>query len=272
MASKADKKRSRKASNLRALRQGQSAGRPRQEGERYACGKLKPRKNERLVEAKRALVGEGMDIALADDPLDFIHAKGWLSASLYRTALAFRTIRRRAGVGAPRLSGGGVAETASTTGMQGLSFRDMTDSEVTSVFDHVFRGQGAISDEEREQDMRRWKALERAMSTDQRREVGLVVLDSSWPFWVTALNLGKPLTDRQAQQRQHLEAGLEAMRRVLRPVTLSTVDSEPAIQSTPAPKPPKVEEAQNFVDEDGEPFQMTGPTGRPFEVVIKLKA
>jgi len=203
----------------RQLRKGQGsskAGRPRQEGDRYPSGKLKPRRNERLIEAKRALVGDGLDIALADDPLEFIRAKGWLSQGRYRTALAYRDARRRARVGAPRLDGGGVAETSSTTGVQGRSFAEMTDAEITEVFDHVFREPPVSTDEREAQALRRWKALEAAMSPAQRREVGLIVCDQSWSFWIMALNLGHALTPRQAQQRQDLEAGLDSMGAVLR--------------------------------------------------------
>jgi hypothetical protein len=275
MTSKAEKKRIKKAaSHIRAMRGSQNAGRPRQEGERYPSGKLKPRKNERVIEAKRALVGPGMDIALAEDPLDFIHAKGWLSTARYRTALSYRDTRRRANVGAPRLDGGGIQETSTTTGVIGRSFHDMSDSEITEVFDHVFRDAPSTSAEEREAlAMQRWKKLEAAMTPDQRREVGLVVIQGSWTFWITALNLGKQPVGRSLKAMEDFHAGLAAMARSLKPTVVSS-DSQGDTRYQPAPdqKPLKVEEQLRFVDEDGQPFELTSEKGRPFQVARKVRA
>lgn len=269
MTSKAEKKRQKKAASAR---QRQGAGRPRQAGERYPSGKLKPRKNDRVIEAKRALVGAGMDIALAEDPLDFIHAKGWLTLARYRSALTYRDARRRARVGAPRLDTGGLAETSSTTGVWSGSFAEMTDQEITTVFDHVFRDPPAMSADEREaQALQRWKALEAAMSPGQRREVGLIVLEKSWSFWITALNLGHTLTGRQQQQRQALEAGLDAMARVLRR-RVDAVPAAPPYEAMPDPRPRKVEEQLRYVDEAGEPVAMASEKGLAFDIVRRRRA
>lgn len=274
MASKAEKKRTKKAaSHIRAMRGSQNAGRPRQEGERYPSGKLKPRKNERVIEAKRAFVGAGMDIALAEDPLDFIHAKGWLSTARYRTALSYRDTRRRANVGAPRLDGGGIQETSSTSGVIGRSFHDMTDSEITEVFDHVFREAPSTTADEREaQALQRWKRLEAAMTPDQRREVGLVVIQGSWTFWITAQNLGKQPVGRSLKAMGDFHAGLAAMAQALAPSAVRTaVEGDIRYQPVPQPLPAKVEQQLRFVDEEGEAVPMRGPKGRPFEVARKVR-
>lgn len=273
MSSKREKKIRRRAGNEK-LRAAQRAGRPKQAGERYACGKLKPRKNERVIEAKKALVGDGLDIALADDPLDFIHAKDWLSTTRYRTALAYRDVRRRANVGGPRLDGAGVGETSSTTGVAGRSFRDMTDEEIAAVFDHVFRELPKQTAEEREAEaLQKWMRLEAAMTLTQRREVGLIVVQASWTFWMTAMNLGKEPEGRHLQARQDFFDGLDAMRRALRPADqASRPGAADRIESASEPSPQKVEENLRFVDEDGRPVDMVGQTGRRFEVARKVRA
>jgi hypothetical protein len=276
VTSKADKRRRRAvaATKPRVGRGSQNAGRPRQEGERYPSGRLKPQKNERLIDAKRALVGDDLDIALADDPLGFIHAKGWLTTPLYRTALAYRDIRRRAHVGGPGLDAGGVQETSSTTGVQARSIRDMSDPEIAEVFDHVFRDVPDTTAEEREaQALIKWKRLEAAMTPGQRRQVSLVVLEGSWAWWMTANNLGKELVGRRLQERKDLEDGLQAMRRALRPVRLDDTKSAGAsIQSIATPKSPTIVEELRFIDEDGDPVQMVSQRGRPFAVARKVRA
>lgn len=273
MASKAEKKRNRKAT--RGLGSSK-AGRPRADGERYPGGKLKPRRNDRAIEARRAIVGEGMDIALADDPLDFIHAKGWLSTARYRAALAYRDIRRQARLGGPRLDAGGVQETASTTGLVARSVSDMTSAEITEVFDHVFREAPATTAEEREAAaLQRWKRVEAAMSPVERHQVGMICVDLSWTFWITALNMGHELVGRRLADRQAFERGLDAIRAALKPSVKATAERAMAVYETAPQRPvttaPKRLVDVQYVDEDGEPVAMISQRGRGFSVAKKVR-
>lgn len=276
MPSKAERERKKKAASAkaRAMLGSQNAGRPRQDGDRYPGGKLKPRKNERVAKAKRELVGEGMDIALAEDPLDFIHAKGWLSTARYKVALIYAETRRRAGLGGPRMDPAATAETSSTTGVTGRSLAAMTDSEIAEVFDHVFRDTPTMTAEEREAEaLQKWMLLENAMTPDQSREVGMIVVRQSWSFWITALHAGHEPVGRYALNRQHFEAGLDAMNKALhKPKADAPWAGVQAYQSMPAPVAAKAEQAINFVDEAGAPVEMRGPTGKPFKVVQKIRA
>lgn len=67
-------------------------GRPRSNGARYDCGKLMPPgPNDRVVAARRALLGEGdasakVDLSKAENALDLLLERNWLSEDRHRAA------------------------------------------------------------------------------------------------------------------------------------------------------------------------------------------
>lgn len=270
----ATRKAKKAAKQLDRAHKAQNPGRPKLAGDRYPGGKLKPRKNERLIAAKQAFVGAGMDIVLADDPLEFIHAKGWLSHPRYLMAITYAQVRARANMGAPGMDAGGVQETAPTIGLD-VRLSEMTDTELATVFDAVFRDVPMETREDREaKAMARWKKLDGAMTADQRREVQLITIQKSWAWWITDMHAGKIPPPTHMAKRTALEQGLDAMRAVDRPVAPQT--SAPAhsvaYESAPAPPPAKVEEALRFVDETGDEIEMASSRGKTFTVSRKMRA
>jgi hypothetical protein len=85
------------------------AGRPRADGERYANGRLKPPKPNPVVLAQRAaLLGAGAGrgaaaLRAAENPLDLMRARGWLSAEQHAAGVTWGALYRAAGVALPVL-------------------------------------------------------------------------------------------------------------------------------------------------------------------------
>jgi len=82
------------------------AGRPRLAGERYANGRLKPvGPNAVVLARRRALLGDpaarGKALAAAENALDLMLARGWLSKDEHQAAQAYGQLHRRAQMGLP---------------------------------------------------------------------------------------------------------------------------------------------------------------------------
>lgn len=216
---KSKKKKGRKLSN---------GGRPRKDGERHDCGKLKQKvdPNEIVVAARRSMMGDAkMDLATASDPLDFAHAKAWLTMSRYRAALTFAEAYERAQIGAPRQGRGGPLETATTVGAEDRQpvrwhrnhWDSMDRAEITAVFDSVFNvTEGRDRDEVAAENMRRWKAVQAAMTPAEQVEVFSVCIRRSWPQWIVWKAAGKEVPERWDRNRRQLESGLDAVAEALK--------------------------------------------------------
>lgn len=88
---------------IEASQSARSQGRPRKEGDRYPCGKLKPDTgpNLRVVELRQLMLGNdkatGYKLAAAENPLDLAVARGWLTEAHRDTINAYRTLYTIAG-------------------------------------------------------------------------------------------------------------------------------------------------------------------------------
>jgi hypothetical protein len=174
-------------------RAGRRAGRKRQEGERYACGKLKPpAPNPKVVALRRAMLGREdlapAALAAAENPLDLMLARGWIEERLHRAANAYAALHRRAGLEAPALRSG--------------SFE-----KVSRAFDAAL-GDGSAMASLREL----WAELRPA----QAQALLEVSVRASWPEWVTFRLAGKEVPPFWDLRRIALMAGLETVAAVLR--------------------------------------------------------
>ena len=98
--------RARPARKLRGGLGHSRAGRPRKDGERYENGRLKPPPpNARVVAERRALLGEAdagrSRLKMAENPLDLILARGWLSREHYDAGRSFAALHGRARLSLP---------------------------------------------------------------------------------------------------------------------------------------------------------------------------
>lgn len=172
----------------RRSRVSSKAGRPRKEGDRHPCGKLKPQAaepNARVLEIRRAMGGEGRDLATAEDPVALALARGWLSESQARAADEFvRRYRRYSRhYGGPVMGSGSPHEVSESTASQ-KALQDMTDAEKTALFDSVFNTTAANSSDTPAAALESWRAVNAAMTQPQRAEVFLVCVQRSFPQWL----------------------------------------------------------------------------------------
>lgn len=84
------------------------AGRPRKDGARYDNGRLKPAgPNERVLTGRRALLGDPearpAELKAAENPLDLMLARGWLSRDLHEAGRAFAALHARARLSLPAI-------------------------------------------------------------------------------------------------------------------------------------------------------------------------
>ena len=251
----------RKQAALVMLKTGTGLGRPRQDGDRYPGGRLKPPKpNARVVADREALMGSSVDLAKADDPLDFALAKGWISERLHKAGRGFQQAFEQSRIGAPGLDRGGPVEIDLSLVVSRGSWSEMPDAEVAAVFDRVFSASPTGAREERERKaLERWKAINAVLGPLERGELFLVCVQASWPFWMLNEAQGHPVSAKWAEKRAALMRGLEqvaAAFKALRPPKART-------PKVPAPKQavvagidlgPKRAEHFSYVDRDGEPL------------------
>lgn len=209
----------RKQAALVMLKTGTGKGRPREEGDRYPGGRLKPPKpNARVTAHREALMGSSTDLASADDPLDFALAKGWITERLHKAGRSFQRAYEQSRIGAPGLDRGGPVELDEAMQVSRGSWSEMPDAEVAAVFDRVFSTPPASAREERERRaLERWKAVNTVLETQERTEMFLVCVQASWPFWMLNEAAGKTLGYINALKRTALLSGLRKVAAALRP-------------------------------------------------------
>jgi hypothetical protein len=253
------------------------AGRPRKQGERYACGKLKPPgPNARIIAERRRLLGaDGLDLSMASNPLDLAFARGWLSVRRYRAARAVLTVRRRAGLQAPGwvMSRMPEAQTSDVGETGGSGVLGLTRAELAEAWDGAFN-QPVTQDQEAAaaRATLQWRRIFTALTPDERREVERICVQGDWPGWIVE-KVGDPDAEVSVgwkRRKRMFESGLDKAAAVLwpRPVAASAAATPRAKLSLAACRAggPKVEEALRFVDEAGTEVQMTSDRGRPFTV------
>lgn len=224
-----------------------------------------------------------LDIATASDPLDFSLARGFLTMARYKAAMAFAEAHHRARLGGPSEGRGGQQETSTTIADQDDAFRRigrasknqwdrMSRPQIAAVFDAVFNVSGAVDPEAAAAEgLDLWKAMNAALSPDQRSELYAVCVRRSWPQWVVFVSAGKPVAPGWDRHRVLLETGLDAVAAMLRDRAKSRA---PAVQAQPARRPytgpiqrdGRAEEHLLYVDEEGEAVPTQSEHGVPFEV------
>ncbi len=176
------------------------AGRPRKEGERYASGRLKPpAPNARVVAERRALLGDaeaaGGALRAAENPLDLMAQRGWLSREAQGAGQAFARLHARGRMGLPKIRTS--SPEPSVRGAQ------IASSDPTALW--------------------RLNEIWRGLAGDARAELINVCVLEAWPAWlVAAARTGEP-TIRAAllagRRKAALEEGLAAVARVLKAPT-----------------------------------------------------
>lgn len=195
-------------------------GRPRKDGARHPSGQLvqKVDPNPKVVELRRALLGEasGARLADAEDPMMLALARGWISAAQHRAGQAYAQAWRRSH---PQRRAPGLTETAEPAARDLRRAGEMSDAEIAAAFDQVF-GREAPSGPPSEADLAdarsRYNAMSRAMTAAEQNEVFLCFCLGSWPQWVLQRCAGRFDTSWERKHRL-LVSGLEMLAAFQRP-------------------------------------------------------
>ncbi|QQQ19822.1 hypothetical protein JIP62_06980 [Brevundimonas vitis] len=206
------------------IRKGPLGGRPRQDGERYPNGRLKPPgPNARSVEVRQAFGLNKLNQRLV--PLDVAHANGWISNEDYLTGLRFASLHRLAGFARP---GGTVSsllevdvptEVSLSVTLHAKSFfAGLPHAELVALWDRVFdraERDPVESDQASVTAMLKWKAACSAMTLSERSEVTDVCVNDSFPQWLIQRSAGREGTAWE-RKRDLLLSGLGKVRQALR--------------------------------------------------------
>lgn len=192
----------------RAPRGSSKSGRPRQAGDRYPSGRLKPAPPNEIVIQRRRDIIDGGDITKASDPLNFILERGWITEDQHRAGIAYLRAYAGARLGAPR---GGIAtlpETMTGSDAPDLTWAEMPDEDVTRIFDAAMEGPKLPAPDSAAEAMKLWKELNGLLDPAQRKHVFDVCVLDSWPQWVIQRVNGHYGT-KWEQSREHLLQGLD---------------------------------------------------------------
>lgn len=232
-------------------------GRPRQKGERYPNGRLKPAgANERSMEIRKGFGLSKLNQRMV--PLDVAHSNGWLSDVDYLTGIRFANLHQAAGFNRAGSAMGSTLEVDVPTEVS-LSvsltaksfFAGLPHNELTALWDRVFdRGERDMekASEAAAKAMKLWKLANAAMTAQERDEVTNVCILDSWPQWVIQRSAGREGTTWEVK-RDILISGLAKVRAAIRPErTVDPVEDEPAQDG---PTGPLRTEHFVYVDETG---------------------
>lgn len=188
-----------------------NGGRPRQEGERYACGKLRrPEPNPIVLAHRQALCD---DPTLATNPLDVMLANRWITEDQHRTACRFREDRQRVDFGSPNVPTAKDLSAPEGVDARGMNFSQMPNADVAAIWDSAMGRCGLPQDESEEADRRVWRRYKDAclsMTRAELMEVEAVVIHDSWPQWVIQRR-AKRFGTTWERKRDLLISGLNAM-------------------------------------------------------------
>jgi len=194
-------KRKEKARRARAR---STAGRPRKEGDRYPSGKLKPPlPNQRVIAERRILLGGAGDISKAENPLDLMLARGWITEDEHRAGRAYAFLYVKAGIDLPRLKTADLGEAS--------------DRDIEHAPQPGLRLRPEWMDDGDERAMDQLQALWRTLSPLARSEMLDVCCRDSWPQWVIWQAMGKEVPASWDRKRLALLEGLEFVCRAMTP-------------------------------------------------------
>jgi hypothetical protein len=244
------------------------AGRPKKEGDRYACGKLKPRGPNEAVVAKR----QAGDATAGEHPLDFALSQGWVTERQHRDAAAYRATFNRAhqGVSGPRLAMSKYGEVEPTEALR-TKWAEMSDEAIVEIFDRVFSYEPGPEDREQLEAaaLERWKRLNVALKPAEREELFMVCVLGSWPLWMPKQAADHALGIKDEVKRQRLFDGLGAVGRAMRP------PKQAGDNIVPVPfartRKDKGELPVRYETAEGIEVQPESERGVPFEVTILRK-
>lgn len=235
-------------------------GRKRQDGERYANGRLKPPgPNARTVEM-RAAFGVN-DIGQAFTPLQVAARQGWLSPADCRIAATFASIHTLAGLGRSASAVGADREVEAGAAVSGdpsapSFFATLPHAEVVAIWDAVFASDGGDPSDREKRAIRatqQWKAANAAMTPEQRAEVYDVCILDSFPQWIIQRAAGRMGTSWE-KKRDLLIAGLRAVAHALKPQGVDRQLSPQVDEFKVRPLPPGSVRRSFYVDPDGHPL------------------
>jgi hypothetical protein len=189
-------------------------GRPRKPGPRHPSGRLvqKVEPNATVLAIRRALVGEGGEMRLADaeNPMALALARGWLSPAQHRAGLGYAAAWRRSH---PQRRRSGLEETRAPAEVDLRRIGEMSSAELAAAFESVFLDDarpGAITEESEVEARARYNAMSRAMTSAEQNEVFLCFCLESWPQWLLQRCAGKFETPWE-RKRALLASGLETL-------------------------------------------------------------
>lgn len=180
-------------------------GRPRKDGERYACGKLKPpAPNPRVLAERRALVGEGGDVRAAGHPLDLARALGWISEAQQRAGEIYGRLYRQARLGAPEMSGGARLEGFELGGEADTRrLGDLSRADLADAFDRAFNVRPAANAEAiAGRAHAAWKRVNAALRPEEQVQVFQVCVRGAWPAWMVQLAVSRHDSRWEADHRR----------------------------------------------------------------------
>jgi hypothetical protein len=258
------------------------AGRPRADGERYACGKLKPAgPNPTVMARRRAIAG---DVSMAENPLDAALANGWLTDREHRAGKSYGMIYRQAAIGAPGLAAGAFVETrwGEDDELRGVAIRDMSRDEIAKVWTSAFEeGPRAAPADAREREaaaaLVKWRVVNARLSAAVRTELFSVCIQETWPRWILERVAGEQaraaasaerrgLSDAELariarkfagaweRKRELLVEGLQAVARLLAELNSTRALPTAMPGQSPAARPPAsslIKEVAEYVDGEG---------------------
>jgi hypothetical protein len=265
-----------------AMNRAGKPGRKPKTGERYPNGRLKPsaealalrRPNPKVLAERRALLGApglaAAETRMAENPLDCLGARGWLSAELVRAGHAYAELHRRAGLRQARTTL--IADDgAPASGVETASLAEMTPEEIARVWAAVEqRGPGSGAGEGDPEAAARLKLLWRRLGPAACAELHSVCLMQSWPFWAMQKVCGREeaaIPEKWLRRRRILADGLQTVRDALRP---QRPPSPPVY--APQPRAPLRETLVRYVDEDGRDDPVRNGGGVEVEVVRRRRA
>jgi hypothetical protein len=189
-------------------------GRPRKEGPRHPSGQLvqKVEPNAKVVELRRALLGEAPQARLADaeDPMSLALARGWISAEQYQAGMRYAAAWRRSH---PQRRTPGLMETQEPAVRDLRRIGEMSDEEIAAAFEAVFSEPapgGPPSEAEQVEARARYNAMSRAMTSAEQAEAFLCFCLASWPQWILQRCAGRFDTHWERKHRL-LVSGLETL-------------------------------------------------------------
>ena len=189
-------------------------GRPRKAGPRHPSGQLvqKVEPNAKVVALRRALLGDTPAARLADaeHPMALALARGWITEAQYRAGLAYAAAWRRSH---PQRRAPGLEEMQEPAARDIRRVSEMSDAEISQVFDAVFCGPEArspLSEADQVEARTRYNAMSRAISPQEQNEVFLCFCLASWPQWILQRCAGRFDTNWERKHRL-LVSGLETL-------------------------------------------------------------